>query len=161
MSYINESLSKDEAVIELYKLHWFSKVMLWALSTFSIFFLLLLFTAILIYSPVINLMFTFFSVFFSLAIYEWFRLKSIEYGVTNKRVISKKGIVSRNTEEMKISSIETIEINQSVLGRLFGYGTIKITGLGISNLIYKYIDNPMEVKKSIEGVNETQLVNAV
>ncbi len=53
---------------------------------------------------------------------------------------------------MKISSIETVEIIQGVIDRIFGFGTIKVTGRGISDLIFKNIDNPMDVKKKIESV---------
>lgn len=53
---------------------------------------------------------------------------------------------------MKIASIETVEIVQGVFGRIFGYGSIKVTGRGISDLIYKNIDNPMDVKKAIESI---------
>jgi len=86
------------------------------------------------------------------AIYEWLRLRYLEQGVTNKRVILKTGIISRKTEEMKISSIETVEIIQGILGRMLGYGTIKVTGRGLSDLIFKNIDDPMAVKRKIESV---------
>ena len=134
MSYIEDSLSDGEEIKELFKLHWFSKIpmIIWvilALPTFGITLLL--------------------------AIWEFLRLKSIEQGITNKRVIFKTGIISRNSEEMKISSIETVEIIQGISGRIFGFGSIKVTGRGISDLVYKNIDSPMEVKKTIESVETT------
>jgi len=73
--------------------------------------------------------------------------------VTNKRVILKRGIISRKTEEMKVSSIETVEIIQSVIGRVFGYGNIKVTGRGLSDLIFTRIDDPMDVKRKIESIS--------
>lgn len=88
-----------------------------------------------------------------LAIYEFLRLKSTEQGVTNKRVILKTGIISRSTQEMKLKSIETVEISQGILGRIFGFGTIRITGRGISNFAFKGIDDPMSVKRQIESVS--------
>lgn len=134
MSYIEDSLSDGEEIKELFKLHWFSKIpmIIWvilALPTFGVTLLL--------------------------AIWEFLRLRSIEQGITNKRVILKTGIISRNSEEMKISSIETVEIVQGISGRIFGFGSIKVTGRGISDLVYKNIDNPMEVKKTIESVETT------
>ncbi|HVL01102.1 MAG TPA: PH domain-containing protein [Dongiaceae bacterium] len=87
------------------------------------------------------------------AIYELLRLRSIELGVTNKRVVQKKGIVSRNTEEMKLKSIETVEIEQGVMGRIFGFGTVKVTGRGISDVVFKSIDDPMAVKRKIESIS--------
>ena len=131
MAYIEESLSKGEEVHEIYKLHWFSKIpmVIW----------------IILAIPTAGLTLI-------LAIYEWLRLRSLEQGTTNKRVILKSGIISRKTEEMRMSSIETVEIDQSIFGRMFGFGSVKITGRGISDVTFSKIDNPIEVKKSIESV---------
>lgn len=132
MPYIEKSLSKDEKVIETFKLHWFSRVpmAIW----------------IILAIPTIG-------VTLLLAIWEFLKLRSIEQGVTNKRIILKKGIVSIKSEEMKVSSIETVEITQGVAGRLLGFGSVKATGRGISDVVFKNIDNPMEVKKVIESVD--------
>lgn len=132
MGYIQESLSTGEAVRELFNLHWFSKIPMYIWIVLAI--------------PTLGLTLL-------LAIWEWLKLRSIEQGVTNKRVIKKIGIISRKSEEMKISSIETVEIIQGVLGRLFGFGTVKVTGRGISDLIFRNIDDPMDVKRKIESVD--------
>lgn len=131
MSYIEESLSKGEEVSEIFRLHWFSKVpmILW----------------IILAIPTIGITLI-------LAIWEWLKLRSTENGVTNKRVVCKKGVISRATEEMKISSIETVEIKQSVFGRIFGFGSVVVTGRGISDVVFKNIDDPMKVKKAIESI---------
>ena len=73
--------------------------------------------------------------------------------VTNKRVIYKHGIISRNTEEMKLGSIETVRIDQGVWGRILGFGDIRVTGKGISDVVFRRMDDPMEVKRRIEGVS--------
>lgn len=132
MSYIEQSLSAGEQVEGLVKLHWFA----WVPMAFCILF-----------------GFFTFGLTWILAIYEFLRLKFLEQGVTNKRVILKKGIISRKTEEMKLKSIETVEIDQGLLGRIFGFGSIKITGRGISNLIFKGIDDPMSFKRQIESIS--------
>ena len=87
-----------------------------------------------------------------LAIWEWLKLHYTEMGVTNKRVILKTGIISRHSDEMKITSIETVEIEQGILGRMLGYGTVKVTGKGISDLVFNRIDDPMDVKRKIESI---------
>ena len=130
--YITASLSAGEQVEAVFKLHWVAWVGVWMWVLLSIITLGLL-------SPV--------------AIYKWLALRAIENGVTNKRVIHKRGIISRYTEEMKLSSIETVELNQDVVGRALGFGDIKITGRGISDLVFKRIDDPMSVKRAIEGVS--------
>ena len=131
MGYIQDSLSNGEEVRDLFRLHWFAKIwmILWIILAIPTLGITLLF-----------------------ALWEWLKLRSIEQGVTNKRVILKRGIISRKTEEMKITSIETVEIIQGVMGRIFGYGDVKVTGRGLSDLLFKKINDPMDVKRKIESV---------
>lgn len=68
-------------------------------------------------------------------------------------MIYKKGIISRTTDEMKLSSIETVEIHQGIIGRIFGFGTVQVTGRGVSDVKFKRIDDPMNVKRAIESVS--------
>ena len=132
MSYIENSLSEGEKVVKLFRLHWTARLwlVLW-----------------------IVLILPTFGIALVLAIYEWLRLRTLEYGVTNKRVVFKKGIIGRYTEEMKIGSIETVEIDQGVLGRILGYGDVKVTGRGISDVVFRRMHDPMAVKRHIEGVS--------
>ena len=132
MSYIETSLSEGEKVVKLFRMHWTARLwlVLWIVLIVPTFGIALL-----------------------LAIYEWLRLRTLEFGVTNKRVILKKGIIGRYTEEMKIGSIETVEIDQGVLGRILGYGDVKVTGRGISDVVFRRMDDPMAVKRHIEGVS--------
>lgn len=127
MSYIEESLSSGEEIRALFKQHWVAKLpmILWIILIITI----------------------------PLGIWEWLKLRFTEMGVTNKRVILKTGIVSRHSEEMKLSSIETVEIEQGILGRILGFGTVKVTGKGISDLVFTRINDPMEVKRKIESIN--------
>ena len=74
-----------------------------------------------------------------------------EYGITNKRVISKQGLIRRDIEEINLSSIESINVNQSIIGRILNYGTIIISGRGTSKVIFKDIDNVVEVRKLIKN----------
>ena len=67
-------------------------------------------------------------------------------------MVLKKGIVSRKTEEMKLKSIETVEIDQGVLGRVLGFGTVKLTGKGVSDFLLKGIADPLAVKRTIESI---------
>jgi len=127
MSYIEESLSEGEKIVRVFKQHWVTRM--W----------LVLWILLIVTLPI--------------ALYEWLRLRTMEHGVTNKRVIFKQGIISRRTEEMKLGSIETVEIDQGVWGRMLGFGDIKVTGRGVSDVLFRRIDDPMEVKRGIEGVS--------
>lgn len=131
MSYIEQSLSAGEKIEAVFKLHWTAWIPVWVWT------LLGLVTA---------------GILLPVALYFFLRLKYQEQGVTNKRVILKKGIIGRQTEEMKLKSIETVEIDQGVLGRMLGFGTVRITGRGVSDFLFKGIDDPMAVKRAIESI---------
>ncbi len=79
------------------------------------------------------------------------KLVFTEYGLTNNRIITKTGIISRSTEEMKLSKVETVEIKQGVLGRILGYGDVVISGTGSSSVVISGVSNPIEVKKKIDS----------
>ena len=85
-------------------------------------------------------------------IYWLLQLWFTEYGITNKRVINKSGIISRDTEEMKLNKIETVEVKQSILGRILGYGNVICTGTGVSNVVFESVSSPLKVKKIIDTV---------
>lgn len=132
MSYIEESLSSGENIEGIFKFHWFVRIplALW----------------IILGIPTLGLTLL-------LALYEYLRLKYTEQGITNKRIILKTGIISRKSQEIKLKAIETVEIDQGILGRIFGFGSIKVTGQGISDLIFKNVADPMSVKRQIESVS--------
>ena len=68
-------------------------------------------------------------------------------------LLRETGIISRKSEEMKLASIETVEIDQGVLGRILGYGNIHVSGRGISDVILHSVNDPMAVKRAIESVS--------
>ena len=74
-----------------------------------------------------------------------------EYGITNTRVVKKSGLVSRSVEEMSLKSIESINIKQSILGRILNYGSISITGRGNALMVFKDVDSPVEIRKKIQN----------
>lgn len=127
MAYIDESLSAGEEIAGLFEQHWVVRIpmVLWLLLVITL----------------------------PLAIYEYLRVRYTELGVTNKRVICKTGIISRKSEEMKLASIETVEIDQGILGRILGYGNIHISGRGISDVVLRAVKDPMAVKRAIESVS--------
>jgi uncharacterized membrane protein YdbT with pleckstrin-like domain len=131
MAYIKESLSSGEEISSLFAQHWIVRIpmVLW-----------------LLLSP-------FFGLTLPLAIYEYLRVRFTELGLTNKRVICKTGIISRQSEEMKLTSIETVEIDQGVFGRILGYGNIHVSGRGISDVVLRSVKDPMAVKRAIESIS--------
>ncbi len=70
-----------------------------------------------------------------------------EFVITNKRLMIKTGFISRNTFEMNHSKIESINVVQSILGRILGYGTIIIMGTGSTREPFADIRDPMTFRK--------------
>jgi uncharacterized membrane protein YdbT with pleckstrin-like domain len=156
VSYIEDSLSAGEKIEHLFRLHWFAWVPMWiwlilGLGTLGLTWFVVAFNEFPRLWLILGLVT--FGLTLIVALYDFLRLRFIEQGVTNKRVVLKKGIISRSTEEMKLTSIETVEINQGFWGRIFGFGTVKVTGKGISDVVYKGIDDPMAVKRHIESIS--------
>ena len=61
-----------------------------------------------------------------LLIQQWFQWWITEITVTNRRVIYKKGLIRRQTNEMNMDKVESVKIEQSILGRMLDYGSVTI-----------------------------------
>lgn len=72
-----------------------------------------------------------------------------EFSVTNQRIVAKSGFIQRHTVEMLLSKVETVSVNQSVVGRLLNFGTVTITGTGGSKESFKFVVNPISIRKKI------------
>jgi uncharacterized membrane protein YdbT with pleckstrin-like domain len=82
------------------------------------------------------------------------RYKSTELAVTTKRTVAKFGFVSRHTMEMNLSKIETIQVTQSLLGRVFDFGSLIISGAGIPQEPIPGIGQPMEFRRAVLEAQE-------
>ncbi len=78
------------------------------------------------------------------------RYVTSEFAVTNKRVIVKVGLVQRHTLELVLAKVETIGVEQSVLGRILNYGTIIVTGTGGTNEPFKDIARPLQFREQVQ-----------
>jgi membrane protein YdbS with pleckstrin-like domain len=79
----------------------------------------------------------------------WWHSFQTEIAVTNHRVIYKEGVINRHTDEMNIDKIESVIVDQSILGRIFGYGTISIRGTGASIEKLRLIAHAIELRNAI------------
>ena len=127
MSYLDESLAPGEVIVSRFALHWTAKGRL---------ILGIVLIPLLVGIP--------------LAIYEWLRLRAIELGVTSHRVVRKSGIISRTTDEIRLTAIETIDLQQSAWGRILGFGDVRVTGRGESSMLLRRVSDPVGVKRAIE-----------
>ena len=79
----------------------------------------------------------------------WFDRWITEIAVTDRRVIYKRGFIRRYTAEMNMEKVESVTVNQSVLGRVFDYGTIHIRGVGVGIEHLHGVASPIEVRNTI------------
>ncbi len=77
-----------------------------------------------------------------------------EFAVTNKRVIAKTGFIRRRTIEMLLSKVESVSVNQNVLGRICNFGTVIITGTGGTREPFRVIVDPLDVRKKVNTIIE-------
>jgi uncharacterized membrane protein YdbT with pleckstrin-like domain len=73
-----------------------------------------------------------------------------EFAVTNKRVIMKMGWISRRVLELNLHKIESVNVDQSLLGRLLGYGTITVIGTGGTRETFDRIAHPLAFRKAFQ-----------
>jgi uncharacterized membrane protein YdbT with pleckstrin-like domain len=72
-----------------------------------------------------------------------------EYGVTNLRVVQKRGILSLHTIEMNLDKVESVDVDQTLLGRMFGFGTVAIHGVGSRWDPIAGIEDPLGFRSAI------------
>ncbi len=86
--------------------------------------------------------------FLKLMIRKW----STEIAVTNRRYIYKRGWIARNTQELPLLRVEEVNLDQGVLGRLLGYGKVRVSGTGGDRPIeIPNIDDPMGLRKALSN----------
>jgi len=82
------------------------------------------------------------------------RIRATEIAVTDRRFIHKTGWISRDTAEIELRSIEEVKLQMSVMGRIFGYGTLTIRGTGAGIVESKGLDDPKIFQKAIQTAQE-------
>ena len=79
----------------------------------------------------------------------WFHRWTTETDVTNMRVVHKTGFIKRRTFEMSLDKVESVDVNQSILGRIMNYGDVTIMGVGEGKETITTIASPLAFRNSI------------
>ena len=79
-------------------------------------------------------------------------IKSTELAVTNKKVVAKTGFIKRTSFELVLKKVEAMSVDQSVLGRIFGFGTICISGTGGNVVNIPFIKSPVRFKQEVSSL---------
>ena len=74
-----------------------------------------------------------------------------EFGVTDKRVIIKIGLIRRRTLELLLRHVEAILVDQSVMGRMLNYGSVTLTGTVGVRETFDDISNPRQFRRRAQG----------
>ena len=86
-----------------------------------------------------------------LAIGPAIRYVTSEFAVTDKRVLGKVGFIERESDETLLSKVEAIAVDQGIVGRMFGFGTLTITGTGGTQEVFSGIADPLEFRRQIQS----------
>lgn len=73
-----------------------------------------------------------------------------EFAITNKRVILKTGFIQKKTAEMFLNKIESVGVDQSIVGRILGHGTIVIRGTGGTLEPFDRVSSPLEFRRQVQ-----------
>jgi uncharacterized membrane protein YdbT with pleckstrin-like domain len=79
----------------------------------------------------------------------WFKRWTTELAVTDRRIIFKRGFIRRRSIEMNMDKVESVDVDQSILGRIFGYGDITVRGTGTGIEPLQGIDSPIEFRNHV------------
>lgn len=77
------------------------------------------------------------------------RRQTTELVLTDRRIIAKRGFISRDTVEMNLGKVESVHVNQSLLGRMLDYGDVTVVGTGASLEPLLGIARPLDLRKKL------------
>jgi len=149
--YIDEILQPDEKVLYSTNAHWI--FYLPAIAAWALAIVLLVLSRTTLSETVVLLCLSASVVAAIAALYwtakGWFHRWTTETDVTNLRVVHKTGFVKRRTFEMSLDKVESVDVNQSILGRILNYGDVTILGVGEGKETISTIASPLTFRNYI------------
>jgi len=149
--YIDEILQPGEKVLYSTNAHW--SFYLPAIGTWIVAALLLVVSGMVLVPALTLLCWAAAAIVAVVALYltakAWFHRWTTETDVTDRRVVHKSGFIKRRTFEMALDKIESVDVNQSILGRLLNYGDVTILGVGEGKETISAIASPLAFRNSI------------
>jgi uncharacterized membrane protein YdbT with pleckstrin-like domain len=143
MGYVESNLLPNEQVVYRARLHW----IIYSLPAFV--FIIAILVALsgggLIAGAVIG------AIAVLLFLPPWIRSSSSEFAITNKRVLIKVGLIRRHSLELLLQKVEGIGVDQGISGRIFGYGTITVSGTGGTKEAFRMISDPLEFRRQVQA----------
>ena len=130
MSYVNSILQPGERVVVRARLHW---IVYWHAIALLVLGVVLLAWETSFAAGAALMQITaivFFVLVVVSAAYAWFVRWITEIAVTDRRIIYKRGFITRHTAEMNMDKVSSVDVDQSILGRLLDYGSVHVLGTG-------------------------------
>lgn len=151
MSYVESTLLGGEAVYGLGSLHWAGLVapLMYALTGTLLVTMGLSWTALHEHSKLWLAVLILPNLTFVQAVIYFLTTES---AVTNSRVLLKTGWISRMTDEISLSKVESILMNQGIIGRIFGFGNVTVIGTGGNKVIVRGICDPMQFRSTVHAM---------
>lgn len=151
-SYVRKSLGKDEELLTAARIHW---IVYWRVVWFLLGGIILLALPYVAARWLGGLSLVIAAV---LALKAWIYAESTELAVTNHRVIAKTGFIRRNAIELLHSKVESFDVDQGIIGRIFGFGSVSVTGTGGSGEPLQFVAQPFLFRRDalacLEGAAE-------
>ncbi len=146
MGYADEHLLPQETIMYRTSLHW---VVFLLRGVIGAFLLLLTLTSFSAGSTTLGIILLFIAV--SLLGWAFLECNTSEFAVTDNRVLVKVGVIKQLSLELLLNKIEGISVNQGLLGRVLGYGTIVVNGSGGTKEKFPSIREPFEFRKQVQA----------
>lgn len=156
--YVSKILQSDEQVIHQAEIHWIVYLPSFVCLVAAVALLIWL---VPLYQTngrdIVGMIGAFAAIILLLAVPFYFfkaliERSTTELAITNRRVIAKVGLIRRKTWEINATKVEGVEVDQSIFGRVFGYGTVTVKGTGGGIAPVRNIDNPVEFRKHVTSL---------
>jgi uncharacterized membrane protein YdbT with pleckstrin-like domain len=166
MGYIDSLMGRNEQIVFLTRQHWL--VLVWAALTDVFAVVLIIVASVLLYNKIseglglLAVLIVFPVVHFVVRFLNWY---NEQYLVTNRRVMQIRGVINKHVSDSSLEKVNDVVLDQSILGRLLGYGTVEIiTGSDIGVNFFKHIAQPVRFKTEMlnqkEGMAELDTMGA-
>ena len=151
MTYIDRVLGEDESILHRGKIHWVIYV---RPAMISLIGMSVIGASPLINDPDAGTLFIGVGMLFLLLsalmwLIAWIERITTEISVTSRRFIIKYGLIWRSTSEMSAKRIESVEVDQSVTGRILNFGTLTARGTGTGLEPIRRVDSPLKLRNAI------------
>jgi len=149
--YIDDILQPGEKVLYSTNAHWI--FYLPAIAAWIVAAVLVVLSRIFVSETPVLICLSLASIVAIFALYKmltaWFHRWTTETDVTNLRVVHKTGFIKRRTFEMSLDKVESVDVNQSILGRLLNYGDVTVRGVGEGAETIRTIASPLDFRNHI------------